>query len=336
MCAPAAYLSASSLVVRSLPRTQRFWERLVNFLMGQLVVLGAVVEPDLAEMMLWGSFTALVCLLGMYAGLARDRIEYMAHTPTPPSRAAWVRVVGLEVCLILVVLGAVVGGVALMHEASASMLTLFFFPAALLGAETSHALVLAFLQQRERHEGSSDLMYYASLLPELSLQLCRLLHQLHLWYAHGVSFSVIDVLLFANAKLAYQEYQTLIASDRWQRLATHGATVQRLLWASTGTKNPDYSNVMYVDELIGPDTVNTLPPNTLAACADHCDPQNRLESGVPEAQTLIDSLADPDIDIQIDQVMAELLDEGIDKFVEPFQSLIQSLQAKIDDLAPVA
>ena len=143
-------------------------------------------------------------------------------------------------------------------------------------------------------------------------------------------------IAIANAKLAYQEYQTLIASDRWQRLATHGATVQRLLWASTGTKNPDYSNVMYVDELIGPDTVNTLPPNTLAACADHCDPQNRLESGVPEAQTLIDSLADPDIDIQIDQVMAELLDEGIDKFVEPFQSLIQSLQAKIDDLAPVA
>jgi len=139
----------------------------------------------------------------------------------------------------------------------------------------------------------------------------------------------------ANAKLAYREYQSIIASDRWQRLAAHGATVQRLLWASTGTKNPDYSDVMYVDELIGPDTVNTLPPNTLAACADHCDPQNRIESGVPEAQTLIDSLADPDIDIQLEQVMAELLDEGIDKFVEPFQSLIQSLQTKIDDLAPV-
>jgi transaldolase len=143
-------------------------------------------------------------------------------------------------------------------------------------------------------------------------------------------------IAIANAKLAYREYQSLIASDRWQRLAAHGATVQRLLWASTGTKNPDYSDVMYVDELIGPDTVNTLPPNTLTACADRCDPQNRLESGVPEAQTLIDSLADPDIDIQIDQVMAELLDDGIDKFVEPFQSLIQSLQAKIDDLAPVA
>ena len=115
-------------------------------------MLGAVVEPDLAEMMLWGSFTALVCLLGMYAGLARDRIEYMAHTPTPPSRAAWTRVVGLEVCLILVVLGAVVGGIALLHEASASMLTLFFFPAALLGAETSHALVLAFLGPQARKQ----------------------------------------------------------------------------------------------------------------------------------------------------------------------------------------
>ena len=177
-------------------------------------MLGAVVEPDLAEMMLWGSFTALVCLLGMYAGLARDRIEYMAHTPTPPSRAAWTRVVGLEVCLILVVLGAVVGGIALLHEASASMLTLFFFPAALLGAETSHALVLAFLQQRERHEGSSDTMYYASLLPELCLQLCRLLFQLHLWYTHGVSFSVIDVLLFANAKLAFEGLHRRVVTHR--------------------------------------------------------------------------------------------------------------------------
>ncbi len=140
----------------------------------------------------------------------------------------------------------------------------------------------------------------------------------------------------ANAKLAYQEYKKIIASERWQALAAKGANVQRLLWASTGTKNPEYSDVMYVDQLIGPDTVNTLPPNTIAACADHCDVASRIETQVPEAQQIIASLQDPDIDIQLDQVMTELLTDGIDKFVQPFDSLIQTLQEKVDHLAPAA
>ncbi|MFM7426311.1 MAG: transaldolase [Elainella sp.] len=140
----------------------------------------------------------------------------------------------------------------------------------------------------------------------------------------------------ANAKLAYQEYKKLIASERWQALAAKGANVQRLLWASTGTKNPDYSDVMYVEELIGPDTVNTLPPNTITACADHCDVASRIETQVPEAEQVIASLQDPDIDIQLDQVMAELLSDGIEKFIQPFDSLIQTLQEKVDRLAPAA
>lgn len=139
----------------------------------------------------------------------------------------------------------------------------------------------------------------------------------------------------ANAKIAYQEYKKIIQSDRWQALATKGANVQRLLWASTSTKNPHYPDVMYVDELIGRDTVNTLPPATIEACADHCDVSDRIESNVDAAYQLIESLKDPDIDINLDTVMADLLTDGIDKFVKPFQSLIGSLEEKVQRLATV-
>ncbi|NER81366.1 MAG: transaldolase [Leptolyngbya sp. SIO1D8] len=136
----------------------------------------------------------------------------------------------------------------------------------------------------------------------------------------------------ANAKIAYQEYKQIIQSDRWQALVEKGARVQRLLWASTSTKNPDYSDVMYVDELIGPDTVNTLPPNTIEACADHCDVASRIETDVAEAQQLIASLSELGIDLE--QVMDELLEEGIEKFVKPFDSLMDSLVTKVKQLTP--
>jgi transaldolase len=139
----------------------------------------------------------------------------------------------------------------------------------------------------------------------------------------------------ANAKIAYQKYKDIFGSDRARSLAQKGAKVQRLLWASTGTKNPDYSDVMYVDELIGADTVNTLPPQTIEACADHCHPGNRIESNVEEAYTLMENLKDPDIDINIDEVMDELLADGIDKFVKPFESLMSSLEEKVKHLASV-
>ncbi|AFZ20868.1 transaldolase [Allocoleopsis franciscana] len=139
----------------------------------------------------------------------------------------------------------------------------------------------------------------------------------------------------ANAKIAYQKYKEIIQSDRWKALAEKGAKVQRLLWASTSTKNPEYSDVMYVDELIGPDTVNTLPPNTIEACADHCSPANRVEADVDKAYHLMESLKEPDIDINIDEVMEELLLDGIDKFVKPFESLMASLEDKVQKLATV-
>lgn len=136
----------------------------------------------------------------------------------------------------------------------------------------------------------------------------------------------------ANAKVAYQEYKQIIQSDRWQALAAKGAQVQRLLWASTSTKNPEYSDVMYVDELVGPDTVNTLPPNTIEACADHCNVDSRIETNVEEAQQLIATLSELGIDL--DKVMDELLEEGIDKFVKPFDSLMDSLVTKVKQLSP--
>ncbi|MGK7875944.1 MAG: transaldolase [Xenococcaceae cyanobacterium] len=139
----------------------------------------------------------------------------------------------------------------------------------------------------------------------------------------------------ANAKIAYQKYKEIFGSDRWKALAEKGAKVQRLLWASTSTKNPEYSDVMYVDELVGPDTVNTLPPHTVEACADHCHPASRIETDVEAAYKLIESLKDSDINIDINEVMDELLEEGIDKFIKPFESLISSLESKVKQLAAV-
>ncbi|MCY7368850.1 MAG: transaldolase [Chamaesiphon sp.] len=142
-------------------------------------------------------------------------------------------------------------------------------------------------------------------------------------------------IAIANAKIAYQEYKKIIATDRWQQLEAKGARVQRLLWASTSTKDPSYSDVMYVDGLVGDNTVNTLPPNTLEACADHCDPANRIEAGVDQAYGLVASLQDADINIDLDAVMDELLIDGLDKFVKPFDSLMKSLASKAGNLTSI-
>jgi transaldolase len=139
----------------------------------------------------------------------------------------------------------------------------------------------------------------------------------------------------ANAKMAYKSYKTICESDRWVALAGKGARVQRLLWASTGTKNPAYSDVMYVDGLVGNDTVNTLPPQTIDACIDHCDVASRIEMNLPEAEALIASLKDDDVNIDLDAVMDDLLADGIVKFVQPFETLMAALQDKIDRLAAV-
>jgi transaldolase len=142
-------------------------------------------------------------------------------------------------------------------------------------------------------------------------------------------------IAIANAKLAYQEYKKIIATERWQALAAQGAQVQRLLWASTSTKNPAYSDVMYVDNLIGLDTVNTLPPATIEACADHCNVDDRIEADLDVANAQIAGLNDPEVGIDLDQVMEELLADGIDKFIQPFDTLMQAISDKGKQLVSV-
>ena len=139
----------------------------------------------------------------------------------------------------------------------------------------------------------------------------------------------------ANAKIAYQKYKEIFGSARWKALADKGAKVQRLLWASTSTKNPEYSDTMYVDELVGMDTVNTLPPDTIDACVDHCDPGDRIETDLDAAHKIIDGLQDEAVDIDLDTVMDDLIEEGIDKFIKPFESLMSSLENKVKQLAAV-
>ncbi|ASC72720.1 Transaldolase [Halomicronema hongdechloris C2206] len=142
-------------------------------------------------------------------------------------------------------------------------------------------------------------------------------------------------IAIANAKLAYQRFQELFGSERWQALANRGAQVQRLLWASTSTKNPDYSDVMYVEELVGQHTINTMPLETIDAVADHGNIQpDQVLTGWDLARQQIESLADPAIDINLNQVMDELLEEGIDKFVKPYDALLQSIQEKMEQLTP--
>jgi transaldolase/glucose-6-phosphate isomerase len=102
--------------------------------------------------------------------------------------------------------------------------------------------------------------------------------------------SLMGKVAIANAKLAYQSYKRIFSGSRWEALAAKGAMVQRVLWASTGAKNPAYRDVMYIEELIGHDTVNTIPPETLAAFRDHGRPRASLEEDIASAQTILDTL----------------------------------------------
>ena len=131
----------------------------------------------------------------------------------------------------------------------------------------------------------------------------------------------------ASAKMAYQIYKEIFGSDRFRNLANKGARVQRLLWASTGTKNPQYSDLKYVESLIGQDTVNTVPVETLDAYRDHGEPKARLEEDVKEARWALERL--PELGIDIDRVTQQLEDEGVEKFDKPFDVLMQTLQKRI-------
>ncbi len=130
----------------------------------------------------------------------------------------------------------------------------------------------------------------------------------------------------ANAKLAYQHYKKVIATDRWKKLADKGARVQRLLWASTGTKNKAYSDVLYVEELVGRDTVNTVPPATLDAFRDHGKLRDSLEENVPEAEHVLAALAKSGI--SLDAITEKLVEEGVQLFAEAFDKLLGAVAHK--------
>ncbi len=137
-------------------------------------------------------------------------------------------------------------------------------------------------------------------------------------------------LAIANAKLAYQRYKQLFAGERWETLAAAGAVPQRCLWASTSTKNPAYRDVMYVEELIGPDTVNTMPLETIDAFQDHGKVELTLEESLDEAQEVFDRLAAVGVDY--DDVTDTLEREGVQKFSDSLEELLEGIRAKRAEL----
>jgi transaldolase len=130
-------------------------------------------------------------------------------------------------------------------------------------------------------------------------------------------------IAIASARAAYQTYKETFAADRFRKLAAKGGRTQRLLWASTSTKNPEYQDVKYVEALIGADTVDTAPVETLNAYRDHGEPKTRLEHDVKEARWLLEQL--PELGIDIDSVTRQLETEGVEKFEKPFDKLMETL-----------
>jgi transaldolase / glucose-6-phosphate isomerase len=135
--------------------------------------------------------------------------------------------------------------------------------------------------------------------------------------------SILGKVAIANGKLTYQRYQRIFSGPRWQALAAKGAQTQRVLWASTSTKNPNYRDVIYIEELIGPDTVNTMPPATIDAFRDHGRLRNALMEDVPGAQKVMDDLARAGISIK--QVTDKLTDDGVKLFADAFDKLLAAV-----------
>ena len=130
----------------------------------------------------------------------------------------------------------------------------------------------------------------------------------------------------ASAKVAYQVYQSIFGSDRFKKLANKGARAQRLLWASTSTKNPAYSDTRYIEPLIGPDTINTLPVETLAAYRDHGHPKLSLDQDVSKAYRILNQISF--VGINLNAVTQQLEQEGIEKFILALNRLMLSLREK--------
>jgi transaldolase/glucose-6-phosphate isomerase len=131
----------------------------------------------------------------------------------------------------------------------------------------------------------------------------------------------------ANAKLAYQDYKDIFLGARFDALQKAGAKAQRLLWGSTGTKNPAYSETLYIDELIGPNTVNTVPPATYAAFKEHGKVADTLEANIEEAQNTINTLTE--LDLNLKEITDQLEEQGVQLFADAFNSLLAAIDNKL-------
>ena len=138
---------------------------------------------------------------------------------------------------------------------------------------------------------------------------------------------VTGKVAIANAKQAYQKYKELFSGPRWQKLADKGAKTQRVLWASTGTKNPKYSDVLYIEELIGPDTVNTIPPATLDAFRDHGKVRRTLDQGLDQADAVMRKLEQSGISMK--SVTDQLVEDGVKSFSDSFAELISAVGSRL-------
>jgi transaldolase len=148
----------------------------------------------------------------------------------------------------------------------------------------------------------------------------------------GGQEALMGKLAIANAKLAYAHFLEVFSGPRWEFLAGKGATPQRVLWASTSTKNPNYPDVLYVEELLGPDTVNTMPEETIEAYEDHGEPRARLAGDIEAARRVFSELERVGVDY--DDVTETLEREGVEKFSQSFKDLLDALREKRDSLAP--
>ncbi len=141
---------------------------------------------------------------------------------------------------------------------------------------------------------------------------------------------LLGTAAIANARLTYARFQETFSGPRWEALAARGANVQRPLWASTSTKNPAYRDVLYAEQLIGPHTVDTMPPQTIAAFRDHGEVARTVDTGVPEARDAVAALAAEGIDLE--EVGERLQRDGIAAFADAFGKMLQELAAKAEVL----
>jgi transaldolase/glucose-6-phosphate isomerase len=152
----------------------------------------------------------------------------------------------------------------------------------------------------------------------------------HLEPQHADVATLLGKIAIANAKVVYARFRSIFSGPRWQRLADRGARLQRVLWASTGTKNPLYPDTLYVDSLIGPDTINTMPPATLQAFLDHGQVTLSVEAGLDEARANLERLAGLGVDL--DAITRQLTDEGVAAFSKSFETLMASISRKCERL----